>query len=241
MTEETKTYYDDFSGWYENERHHGYHAMIDELELDVLRPLAKDRKALDVGCGTGLIMQGLNGVASGITGVDLSQGMLGLAKKRGFQVAQGVAGNLPFADESFDLVYSFKVLAHVPEIREALAEMSRVLKPGGYLVAEFYNAHSLRRLAKWIGGPGRISKDRTEADVYTRWDTAKQVLKYFPDQLVWQAWRGVRVFTPAAAVFKLPYVNKILPVAERMAVNSPLCRFAGFLISVYRKRQPISW
>ncbi len=45
----TKNYYDDFSNWYEKERHHGYHAMLDRLELDILLPLANDRDVLEVG------------------------------------------------------------------------------------------------------------------------------------------------------------------------------------------------
>lgn len=231
----TISYYDEFSDWYELERHHGYHAMLDRLELEVVKPLATDNDVLEVGAGTGLIMQGLKGIAKRQVGLDISPGMLKTAVGRGFEVVQGSATELPFTDERFDLAYSFKVLAHVPDIREALQEMSRVLRPGGYLVAEFYNSYSIRRLAKVLGGPGKISDQSTEAEVFTRWDTPKEVQSYLPGDVTFEGWRGVRVFTPAAVAFKVPLAEKILPALEERVLNSPLARFGGFLIAVCRK------
>lgn len=229
-------YYDDFAGWYERERKHGYHAMLDRLELEVIRPLAEGRDVLEVGAGTGLIMDGLGKAPKKIVGLDISSGMLKSAVQRGFNVVQGSATDLPFADATFDLVYSFKVLAHIPDIEKALSEMSRVLRPGGTLAAEFYNAHSIRHLAKRIGGPGDISANRTEADVFCRWDTPEQIMGYLPPDVQFEGWRGVRVFTPAAALFRIPGVNSILPLLESRALNSKLARFAGFLIAVCKKR-----
>ena len=72
----SRAYYDDFSKRYERERHHGYHALLDELELDVALPLAEGREVLEVGCGTGLILSRLAGVARRAEGIDLSPGML---------------------------------------------------------------------------------------------------------------------------------------------------------------------
>ena len=238
MKSDKKTidYYDEFSDWYELERHHGYHAMLDRLELDVVRPLAKGKDVLEVGAGTGLIMEGLKESANRQVGLDISSGMLKAAVGRGFEVVQGSATDLPFENEQFDLAYSFKVLAHVPDIKEALQEMSRVLRPGGYLVAEFYNAYSIRRLAKLLGGPGKISEQSTEAEVYTRWDTPDEIESYLPGDVTFEGWRGVRVFTPAAVAFKVPLAETVLPKLEAMALASPLARFGGFLIAVCRKR-----
>ena len=64
-------------------------------------------------------------------------------------------------DDEFDLTYSFKVLAHVPEIRAALVELARVTAPGGHLALEFYNPWSLRYAAKRLAGPQPISAERT--------------------------------------------------------------------------------
>jgi ubiquinone/menaquinone biosynthesis C-methylase UbiE len=233
---ESRAYYDDFSSGYERERHRGYHALLDELELGVVGPLVRGRDVLEVGCGTGLILEKLVTLAKRAEGVDLSPGMLALAKKRGLVVREGSATELPFADESFDVAVSFKVLAHVPEIEKALGEMARVCRPGGHVIAELYNPWSLRYLAKSLAGPQPISDGRTEADVYTRWDPPTRLKNLLPLSVDLVSVHGVRVFTPAAFVHRLPVVGELFAAAERLAVSSPLRWFGGFLVAVAKKR-----
>lgn len=231
-----KAYYDDFSDWYERERGQGYHRMLDDLELHICGPLATGRKVLEAGCGTGLILGRLAQHADSAWGVDLSPGMVKLAKQRGLRVVLGSVTDLPFADESFDLVCSFKVLAHVPDIGRALAEIARVTRPGGQMVLEFYNPWSLRYLAKRLAGPQPISEGRTEADVYTRWDAPHVLPRLLPPGVELEGLRGVRVFTPAAFVHKLPLVSRAISVAETFALDSPLRYFGGFVVAILRKR-----
>jgi ubiquinone/menaquinone biosynthesis C-methylase UbiE len=233
----SRTYYDDFSTGYERERGEGgYHRMLDDLELQVLEPFVAGARVLEVGCGTGLILGRLAPRAAGACGVDLSPGMLRTARRRGLSVALGSATQLPFSDNSFDLVCSFKVLAHVPDIGAALAEITRVTRPGGRMVLEFYNPWSLRYLAKRLVGPQPISDGRTEADVFTRWDSPRAIRELLPNNVELEAFRGVRVFTPAAFVYRLPLVRPALQVLEQRALASPLRYFGGFLIAVLRKR-----
>jgi len=231
----TKNYYDDFSDWYERERHEGYHALIDDLESRILYPYARGADVLELGCGTGLIMQSISHSARKVIGVDLSAGMIAGAKLRGHTTAVASVEELPFSDESFDVVYSFKVLAHVSGIDSALKEAARVTRPGGHLLLEFYNPHSLRYLSKKLARPGNISDTRTEEDVYTRWDTASQVESLLPPEVELVEWKGVRVFTPAAFVHKIPLVKNLLATAERFASDSILARFAGFSIAICQK------
>jgi ubiquinone/menaquinone biosynthesis C-methylase UbiE len=235
MTHNNQTYYDDFAGWYENEREKGYHALIDALEISVIRPFAEGADVLEVGCGTGLIMKEIQSMAKSVRGIDISEQMLEKARERGLDVCQGVAEKLPWPDSSFDLAYSFKVLAHVEQIREALSEMNRVLRPGGHMVAEFYNALSIRHLAKILGGPGKISSKRTEADVFCRWDTPREVRSYLPHGMNFLGFKGVRVFTPVARVHQFAGVGALLGKAEKWALHSPLARFGGFLVAVCQK------
>jgi ubiquinone/menaquinone biosynthesis C-methylase UbiE len=233
----SRTYYDDFSTGYERERGAGgYHRLVDDLEMQVLRPFVEGARVLEVGCGTGLILDRLTQRASSACGVDLSPGMLRAARARGLDVVLGSATQLPFADASFDLVCSFKVLAHVPDIRAALTEVARVTRPGGNMVLEFYNPWSLRYVAKRIAGPQPISDGRNEADVFTRWDSPRDVRALLPSDVTLEEFRGVRVFTPAAFVYKLPLVRPALQVLEHRALTSPLRYFGGFLIAILRKR-----
>jgi ubiquinone/menaquinone biosynthesis C-methylase UbiE len=232
----SRAYYDDFATGYERERHQGYHALLDELELDVVEPFVRGREVLEVGCGTGLILEKLARVGQRAEGVDLSPGMLEHARRRGLTVREGSATELPYPDASFDVAVSFKVLAHVPDIERALGEMARVCRPGGHVIAELYNPWSIRYLAKKLAGPQPISDGRTEADVYTRWDSPTRAKELLPPSVEFVDFAGVRVFTPAAFVHKIPIVSGLFAQAERLATNSPLRFFGGFLVVIAKKR-----
>ena len=228
-------YYDDFSRSYEDERGHGYHRMVDELEIDIATPYARDASVLELGCGTGLILEPIAKVAKEAVGIDISQGMALRARERGLNVRVGNVCALPFENDRFDLTYSFKVLAHVPNIGLAIREAARVTKPGGHLLLEFYNPWSLRYLAKRAAGPRPTSRGRTEADISTRWDSPRAVRALIPPELELVDFRGVRVLTPVAAVHRIPVLGRGLRRAERIASQSPLRYFGGFLIAVLRK------
>jgi ubiquinone/menaquinone biosynthesis C-methylase UbiE len=231
----TRRYYDEFSGWYERARGRGYHALIDDLEVRVVEPYARGGRLLEVGCGTGLILERVARFAHRAVGIDLSAGMLRQAKARGLEVMQGLATALPFADESFDVTCSFKVLAHVPDIELALAEMARVTRRGGVVLAEFYNPWSLRYLAKTLGPAGAISANTTEAAVYTRFDSPRRIRSILPRTVRLEGFRGVRVLTPTARFVSLPVVGAALRRLEHALLDSPAAVFGGFLIAVARR------
>ncbi|MDO8672801.1 MAG: class I SAM-dependent methyltransferase, partial [Dehalococcoidia bacterium] len=95
-----------------------------------------DRMILDAGCGTGGMMQPLSQLGSAV-GIDFAEEATNLAnqRERGI-VMRGSVTDLPFAAATFDLVTCFDVLYHlaVSDDEAALKELSRVLKPGGYLL-----------------------------------------------------------------------------------------------------------
>jgi SAM-dependent methyltransferase len=234
----TQTYYDRFAAGYETERHHGYHRLIDELELELIRRYGAGKEVFEAGCGTGLLLREAQTFARRAVGLDLSRGMLRPARDRGLQVVQGSLTEVPLPSASFDLVYSMKVLAHVPPIERAIAELARLVRPGGHLLLEFYNPLSLRYLAKRIGGPGHIAADgTTEGDVYTRFDGLARARGYLPPELELVGVRGVRVFTPTSKVFAFPPLGRLFAWAEHAACDAPLLRnLGGFLILIARKR-----
>ncbi len=233
---DNRSYYDEFSNWYERDRGRGYHQMIDDLELRLAMPRAEGKRALEVGCGTGLILERVARVASSAKGIDLSPGMLEKAREKGLDVREASATELPFDSETFDLCYSFKVLAHVEDIATALREMARVTAPGGTILAEFYNPWSLRYLAKKLGPAGKISAQTTEAAVFTRYDGPEAIRALVPSGCELAAFHGVRTVTPTAAVFNVPAVGALFRRAEFIVQSTPLARVAGFLVAEIHKR-----
>jgi SAM-dependent methyltransferase len=158
--------------------------------------------------------------------------MLEKARARGLVAREGSVTSLPFPDASFDVVGSFKVLAHVPEIGLALREMVRVARPGGIVLAEVYNWLSLRWLAKRLGPAGRISASRKESDVYTRFDSPWVVPKLVPPRARLVGARGVRIVTPVAGALRWPVVGRALARAERALADSRFAIFGGFYIAI---------
>ncbi|MGB8331184.1 MAG: class I SAM-dependent methyltransferase [Polyangiales bacterium] len=234
--QEARQYYDELSDSYERERGRGYHRMIDELELELTLPYAQGARVLELGCGTGLILARVAEVADQAVGIDQSEGMAQRARDRGLDVRIGTVRELPFEDAQFDLTYSFKVLAHVSDVQAAIREAARVTRRGGHLLLEFYNPWSLRYLAKKIAGPRPVGKYRTEADIFTRWDSPRVIPSFLPAGLELVDYYGVRVLTPFAAVHEIPFIAGGLNGAERLAGRSPLRYFGGFLVAILRKQ-----
>lgn len=237
--DETRAYYDEFSRSYERlrrpNRSHGYHALVDDLEIELCERYGAGKDVLECGCGTGLILERVAGFARKATGIDLSPGMLELARARGLDVREGSVTNLPFADASFDVTCSFKVLAHVPDIGRALAEMARVTRPGGVILAEFYNPWSLRGLVKRFGPAGKISASTRESAVYTRFDSPAVLPKIIPPGTRVEAARGIRIVTPAAAAMAVPGLAGMFRAAERWLCDTPAATLGGFYVAVIRK------
>jgi ubiquinone/menaquinone biosynthesis C-methylase UbiE len=239
--EANRAYYDAFSKGYEQHRDGkdpgGYHDLLDRLESDFVQRFGNGLDVLEVGCGTGLVLERIQRFARSASGVDLSPGMLEKAKARGLNVTLGSATELPFPASSFDVTCSFKVLAHVREIDTAMNEMARVTRPGGMVLAEFYNPLSFRGLAKRLGPAGKIAAGKKESDVYTRFDSPNTIrTDLCPVDCDFVTARGIRITIPTARALRLPGLGKIWQRIDSALADSPLNVFAGFWIAAFRKR-----
>ncbi len=131
---------------------------------------------LDVACGTGDMCVELMKCSCTVTGVDISEEMLAIAKQKAPHATYKLADaeHLPFADETFDAVTCAFGVRNFVHLEQGLNEMLRVLKPGGQLailelatpdnplVKPFYNLYT-RRIIPWLGS--RIAGNR-EAYTY---------------------------------------------------------------------------
>jgi ubiquinone/menaquinone biosynthesis C-methylase UbiE len=234
-----REYYDEFSKRYEEHRRphaaDGYHALVDDLEVELAERYGRGRDVLECGCGTGLILERLAAFAGRAVGIDLSPGMLARARARGLDVHEGSITSLPFPDASFDLACSFKVLPHVHDVGKALAEMARVTRPGGFVLAELYNPLSLRGLAKRLGPAGKTGERTRESHVYTRYDAPWVVPRILPAGTRLVTARGIRIVTPAGAALRIPGIGGMLKRAERLLCDSPAAVLGGFYVAVIRK------
>jgi SAM-dependent methyltransferase len=121
-----------------------FNGLIDRLQFQAIhRALLRAEIPvgalfLDVGCGTGRWLRRYEKVGFRCIGLDLSPGMLRIARERGTTapLIAGEAYRLPFADASFDAISDVTVVQHIPASwqLEALGEMLRVLRPGGRLI-----------------------------------------------------------------------------------------------------------
>ncbi len=121
------------------------------IDYDVLR----GKPVLEIGCGAGSQAAVFAKMEARITAIDLTAQAAAMTRHRfdleGLpgSVQRGDAEHLAFADERFDLVWSWGVIHHTADIRRAVAEIHRVLKPGGAARVMVYHRPSLRN---WIHG-----------------------------------------------------------------------------------------
>lgn len=125
----------------------------------ILERLPKKSRVLDVGCGAGFLTNELAKFDYDVTGVDLSEESLEVAKRydssKSVAYLKADAYNLPFEDESFDAVCALDFLEHVDDPERAIKEFSRVLKPGGQFFFHTFNRNVLAwlviiKLVEWL-------------------------------------------------------------------------------------------
>ncbi len=121
------------------------------------------RRVLDIGCGTGQLAHRMADTfpATRVVGCDFSPGMLrkAAARRGGVRWVRGDAGALPFGDGAFDTVVSTEAFHWFPDQDRALAEIFRVLAPGGHLLLALVNTPAavvsdlFYTGSRWVGEP----------------------------------------------------------------------------------------
>ncbi len=114
--------------------------LIDRLRLD-----PRALRVLDVGCGGGLLSEAFAALGCRVTGIDRSAPTLGAARAHavtsGLDIAylEASAESLPFDAQQFDVVCCCDVLEHVDDLDKVVAEIARVLEPGGVFFFDTIN------------------------------------------------------------------------------------------------------
>lgn len=117
------------------------------VEQQILRECGAGASVLDVGCGAGFLSNHLARAGFQVTGLDASQASIDVAARhdttRRARYLLGDALALPFPDASFDVVCAMDFLEHVEDPAGAVAEMARVLRPGGVFFFHTFNRNPL--------------------------------------------------------------------------------------------------
>ena len=137
-----------FNTFNENEIYNAGDNYFDLLPVGILN---KNTKALDVGCGTGRWSYYLSEKVGAIECIDPSKAVLAasklLAAKDNIRISQASADNIPFADNTFDLVFSLGVLHHIPDTAAAVKKCVEKVKDNGYILLYLYYNLENRGLA----------------------------------------------------------------------------------------------
>jgi ubiquinone/menaquinone biosynthesis C-methylase UbiE len=178
----------------------------------------KGQRLLEVGCGIGTDLVRFAKGGARVTGVDLAQTAIDLARKNfelngvaaeELRVANGEA--LPYPDASFDVVYGHGVVQYTANAPQLIREMHRVLKPGGTAIFMVYNRVS------WLNAMSKVTKvalEHEDAPVLKKYSIAefKELLKPFKEtQIVperfpvksrlHKGWKGVAFNTMFVGTF----------------------------------------
>lgn len=141
------------------------------------------RTALDVGCGEGRFCRLLRPLGIATVGIDPTAALIEEAGRRDpdgdYRI--GAAEQLDFADASFDLVVSYLSLIDIPDIASAIAEMARVLKPGGTLLIANLNSFTT------AASPPGWRRDTEGKRSYYPIDN------YMGERADWVGWRAIRI------------------------------------------------
>ena len=178
-------------------------------------------RGLDVGCGTGVLAARLSAAGYGMVGVDPSAGMLEILRARTPEVEAIVASgtDLPFADDSFDVVLSVATMHHIAEpedVRRTLGEMVRVARPAGRILVWDHNP----RNPYWRHLMARVPQDTGEERLIGQAELLAG-LRAAGAEIVAAVQLGmVPDFTPRAAL-------GAVATAERAVERTPLVRRLG--------------
>lgn len=134
IEQDVKTGYKIWAKTYDKEQN-----ILIQVEEPVVKSILKKFTpgvALDAACGTGRYSAFLNVLGHKVTGIDISDDMLKLAKRKNKNInfIQGDLNTLPFEDERFNLVVCGLAIHYVTNIDEVIKELTRVVLPGGYIV-----------------------------------------------------------------------------------------------------------
>jgi 2-polyprenyl-6-hydroxyphenyl methylase / 3-demethylubiquinone-9 3-methyltransferase len=132
--------YDDLAGewWRPDGEFAGLHWLAEARARLIPPPASEDAVLVDLACGGGLMAPHVHGYQH--VGVDLSATAIAIAAAHGIHAVRGDVTAVPLADAAADVVLAGEIFEHVRDLEAVVAEIGRILRPGGTLVCDTINA-----------------------------------------------------------------------------------------------------
>ena len=193
----------------------------------------RGKRVLEIGVGLGADHQKFSESGAILYGIDLTERAVVHTRNRlacfGLEskIDVGDAEHLLFDDSSFDLVYSWGVLHHSPDTPQAISEVWRVLKSGGYCKVMIYHKWSMVGLLLWIRYALLALRPFTSLkDIYSRHLESPGTKAYWVEKakVMFQAFSEVKIYT-------------VLTHADLLVSNAGQ-RHRGFILSIGRRVWP---
>lgn len=205
----------------------GFFADLDQYHFEKLHHLLtlvhfdewKGKDVLDVGCGAGVEVVRFARAGARVTGVDIAESAVKLAQanveQQGLQARLEVADgeHLPFPDASFDLVFAHGVVQYTGDDSAMVAEIHRVLRPGGLAIFQAYNRNSwLNLLSKVMKTPlehedAPVLKRYSDTEfrrLVSRFSDVRLVFERFPvKSRLHKGWKGMAFNTFFVGAFNV--------------------------------------
>ncbi|MDP3716191.1 MAG: methyltransferase domain-containing protein [Acidobacteriota bacterium] len=233
--------------WFQEVESHRYGAYAPWMPALMEFDQHAGHDVLEIGGGIGTDLSQFARHGARVTDLDLSAGHLALAQenfeRRGLRgrFVHYDAETLPFEDHTFDLVYSNGVLHHTPNTRQVVAEIRRVLKPGGKAIVMMYAEHSVHYWRELVGALGLdrdLLKNHSIAEIMSRYvevsqNDARPLVK------VYTAARLKRVFDgfENRVIYKRQLMTSEIPGALRLLPIGLTERLMGWNV-IIKARNP---
>lgn len=174
----------EYDTWYQTQKG----AFIDQIETDLafgMIELHPGMKILDIGCGTGNFSLKLGRKGCQVTGIDISEEMLEIAKLKSIQEKLSInfmqmdVNHLQFEEALFDAVFSMAAFEFIQDINNVLNQIYKTVKPGGFILIGTINYDS-----DWGRYYLEKSSDKDSVFHYAQFKTIHNFKKWKPEKIV---------------------------------------------------------
>jgi 2-polyprenyl-6-hydroxyphenyl methylase/3-demethylubiquinone-9 3-methyltransferase len=193
--------------------------------------LPSSSKVLDMGCGAGFLTHELASAGHEVTGVDLSEESLNVARKldkKGSYLRADVTA-IPLESESFDAVCAMDLLEHVENPKAVVQEASRLLKPGGLFFFHTFNRTFLSWLIVIKGVEWCVKNAPPDMHILRLFIKPEELKKICEDHgMATEEFRGLNVKVSSKAFWQMVFKRTVPENLEFEFTNSLKIGYSGF-------------